>query len=240
MPPLQRHSLVRLGGEGWARVLAGGWDAEAQACLSHWAAQGLPLVVTRQPARSDPAGPAGELALGLPAPACWSRRRIALRVPAADVLYADLFPRMAAVATLLPRTSRAGWMALAGACDGLGLAVRVYGSHGWQQMTGLAYLHAASDLDLLVPVDGPASADRAAALLVAAPLAAPRLDGELVFPGGVAVAWREWTAWRAGQATAVLAKRRDGVALVRSLEDLGLAPALPVPSMPSLVAEEAT
>ena len=45
--------------------------------------------------------------------------------------------------------------------------------------------------------------------------ARPRLDGELVFDDGAAVAWREWIEWRAGRARAVLVKRLHGVALQR-------------------------
>jgi phosphoribosyl-dephospho-CoA transferase len=42
-----------------------------------------------------------------------------------------------------------------------------------------------------------------------------RLDGELLFRDGAAVAWREWIEWRAGRARAVLVKRLHGVALER-------------------------
>ena len=45
--------------------------------------------------------------------------------------------------------------------------------------------------------------------------AEPRLDGELRFPDGAAVAWREWEAWRAGRSRAVLVKRLDGCSLWR-------------------------
>jgi phosphoribosyl-dephospho-CoA transferase len=213
MPPLQRHGLVQLSPDGWAQVLAREWDAEAGACLAHWAAWRLPLVVTRQTDCRGRAGPSGTLALGLPAPARWSRRRIALRVPRTALLYADQFPRMAALTPLLPRTERAAWVALHRALDAGGLPARVYGSHGWQHLTRLPYLHAASDIDLLVPVGDAEAADYAAALLAETDIAAPRLDGELLFPGGAAVAWREWLAWRAGKAAAVLVKRRDGVSL---------------------------
>jgi len=43
--------------------------------------------------------------------------------------------------------------------------------------------------------------------------AGPRLDGELVFPDGAAIAWREWVAHREGRAAQVLVKRLRGVAL---------------------------
>jgi len=222
MPPLQRHGLVYLSTAGWAGVLARAWDAEARACLEHWAAQQLPLVVTRQIDCSGSVAADGEVALGLPAPLCWSRRRIALRVPRKALLYSDEFPRMAAVAPLLPRAVRAGWVLLQRALDDLYLPARVYGSHGWQQLSGLAYLRATSDLDLLVRVADADDADAAVHALANAGIAAPRLDGELLFPHGAAVAWREWQAWRAGDAAAVLVKRRDGVALERGLGWLAL------------------
>jgi hypothetical protein len=50
--------------------------------------------------------------------------------------------------------------------------------------------------------------------LEAAPAGLPRLDGELLWPDGAAVAWREWAAWRAGQVGALLVRRIDGVNLV--------------------------
>src|SRR6202008_1525808 len=47
---LHRQQLLRLTSDGWSRLLAlPGEDATRQ-CLALWAAQGFPLVVTRQPA----------------------------------------------------------------------------------------------------------------------------------------------------------------------------------------------
>ncbi len=215
MPPLQRHGLVHLSDAGWSALCAGPSlpaDAMAHDCLAHWAVHRLPLVVTRQADCRGPV-PATEVALGLPAPARWGRLRIALRVPVAAVLYTDGFPRMAAVASLLPRNARPAWQALQAALAADGLAAAVYGSYGWERLTGLAYRHAASDIDLLVPVDGADAADRAAARLAAAALPGPRIDGELQFSDGAAVAWREWRLWRTGAAAAVLVKRRDGATL---------------------------
>jgi phosphoribosyl-dephospho-CoA transferase len=90
----------------------------------------------------------------------------------------------------------------------------VYGSFGWQLVTGLGYVHAASDLDLWLTVRSPERADEAVKLLHAA--GAPkglRIDGELLFPGGAGVAWREYASWRAGRARSLLVKRLDGVAV---------------------------
>ena len=90
--------------------------------------------------------------------------------------------------------------------------MRVYGSHGWQCLTGLEHVHQGSDLDLLVPVHNAACADAAVRNLAcfAAPM---RLDGELIFPDGSAVAWREWQLWRSGQVAQLLVKRNRSVAL---------------------------
>jgi len=41
----------------------------------------------------------------------------------------------------------------------------------------------------------------------------PRLDGELVFDGGHAVAWREWLSWRAGGTKTMLIKHLEGSSL---------------------------
>ena len=214
-PALQRHGLVTVADAGWAQVLARPWDDEAAACLAHWATHRLPLVVARQPPMPADADPEAEacdptVSLGLPAPLCWSRRRIALQLPR-SLLHADAvaFPAMAAVAPLLAPQSAPAWHALRQDLDRLGCTARVYGSHGWQTLTGLPYLHATSDLDLLLPVADADAADAVVRCLAHADAdgAAPRLDGELAFPDGAAVAWREWRAWRAGAAAGVLVKR---------------------------------
>jgi phosphoribosyl-dephospho-CoA transferase len=207
MTTLHRHQLVRLTDAGWQRVLAGAWDAQAQACLAHWAQQRLPLVVTRQRPQAE-----GAIGLGLPAPNRWERRRIALAVPAAHIAQHHAFPHASALAPLLGAAQRRPWRALCGGLSACGVAARVYGSHGWQLLTGLDHLRPGSDIDLCIAVDGPAQAD-AVAVLLQSWSDGLRLDGELVFAGDRAVAWREWLVWRAGRATRVLVKRLDGVAL---------------------------
>ena len=59
------------------------------------------------------------------------------------------------------------------------------------------------------------AAARSAMEIEAASLAraAARLDGELVFERGQAVAWREWLAWRAGRVKTVLVKHIGGACL---------------------------
>ena len=205
---LHRQQLVRLSVDGWTRVLEAPWDADARACLALWAGRGLPLVVTRQPPSHDDA-----LATGLPAPSRFRRRRLAVAVAPRDLLFLDEFPHADAAARLLPRNSAATWRSLVGALAASDCAARVYGGYGWQALTRLAYVHAQSDLDLLLLVSSSAQADEVAHRLASLEWDGPRLDGELLFPDGAAVAWREWRDHRQGRVAQVLVKRLRGVAL---------------------------
>lgn len=208
MVPLHRHQLVRLHDGAWRGILARPWDELAQDCLAHWSAQRLPLVVTRQPAG---AATSDDIAVGLAAPLRWQRRRIALSVTRADVAWFDEFPR----ADKLPSRTR-HWQRLCLALKSIGAAPRVYGSHGWQLISGLPCVHARSDVDLWIAVNDAAHADAVAAVLGAFDDEGdgPRIDGELLFPGGRAAAWREWRTWRAGGCRSILAKTLAGPVLV--------------------------
>jgi len=88
---------------------------------------------------------------------------------------------------------------------------RVHGSYGWQRITGLEYVTAHSDIDLHLAVFDADIADRVAALLDRFDWKGPRIDGELLFPSGDAVAWREWLQWRRGAVGRVMVKRLHGV-----------------------------
>ena len=203
---LRRHLLARPTRDGWRRLCAGDWDAGARACLEHWAQSDLPLVVTRR--HGEPG-----IRLGLPVPRAWGRRHLTMRLPAAAIATWDEFPPARAIAPLLALPLQGHWLDLCGRLEPACRSVRVYGSHGWQWITGLPYLHEQSDLDLLIAVDGTGQAERVCELLAAAPPARPRLDGELVFGDGAGIAWREWLQWRRGGARQMLVKRLDAVAL---------------------------
>lgn len=211
-PPLalRRHQLVRLTSAGWQAVLAQAHAESARPCLAHWAAHDLPLVITRQP---ESATQAEAIHLGLPAPTCWQRQRLSLVVARSAVRAVGELPAAIDITEQLPEAAQAPWRRLCGQLGALGLQARVYGSHGWQHLTGLAYLREQSDLDLFVPVPDAHAADAAAALLAEAGIDTPRLDGELGLADGSAVAWREWRDWRAGRVEQILVKRLQGVAL---------------------------
>lgn len=212
MMPLHRHQIAWLGDGGWRNVLDRDWDAQARSCLAHWAAKRLPLVVTRQANRAAE----GAIALGLAAPNRWGRRRLALCVPRSDVLYFDEFAQAERLLGLLPVAMRPAWTSVCGKLKAAGLVARVYGSYGWQLLSGLQHVGPGSDIDLWLSVSDLDQADRAVACLESFDSAQLRLDGELVFGDGGAVAWREWSAWRNGRVKALLVKSIDGSALEHS------------------------
>lgn len=216
MMPLHRHQIAWLTQAGWQRVCDRDGDVVARACLEHWAAHRLPLVVTRQPRGGDATG---AIAMGLSAPCQYERRHIALSVPRPDVLYFDEFPGVDKVIRLLPNASRAEWRRLCSALKACGVSARVYGSYGWQCITRLDHAHSGSDIDIWVAVSHPGQADSVAAVLQAFSCAHPRLDGELVFDTGTAVAWREWQRWRMGLTDQILVKHLSGVAMQAELSN---------------------
>ena len=217
MRSIRRHQLACLSEAGWARAAEQAGSAEASACLRHWSDHGLPVVVTRQ--RCHGSLEDGGVSVGIAAPLQWGRLRLPLVVERSDIAYFDEFPEAKRACSLLPRDGRSQWQGLFEALSSAGLRCRVFGSHGWQLLTGLEYLHPGSDVDLLVVVSGPEEADVAADLLCrhGQQGLAPRIDGELVFGNGSAVSWREWLSWRSGKNASILVKTAFGVALANSL-----------------------
>lgn len=220
MNTLRRHQLVWLDEYGWYRILAAAStqpapapDLQVLACLELWAERRWPLVVTRQAVDPATASPDTPLALGLAAPSCWGRRALTVTASARAVVRHGEFAAAADFGPSLPATARAGWTRLCEDLARLGVAARVYGSHGWQRLTGLDYVHAQSDIDLQLDVAQPAQADQVCALLQGAALGALRIDGELAFNDGASVAWREWLRLRAGETDRVLVKRIASVTL---------------------------
>ena len=96
-----------------------------------------------------------------------------------------------------------------------GFVPRPYGSLLWQAVTGLAYLGAGSDLDVLWPLPDCWTFERLRDLLDAiaavADTAPMRLDGEILLPDGGGVQWRELR--EAADDGDVLVKHRDGIAI---------------------------
>ncbi|MES2944192.1 MAG: malonate decarboxylase holo-[acyl-carrier-protein] synthase [Pseudomonadota bacterium] len=203
---LHRHQLAYVSSLGWDRILAKSWNLESRECLFHWQRHRLPLVVTRQPQN----GTARFVSLGLPAPEIWGRRKLTVQLACRDVLYFDEFPHASSMRDLLPRNSRAQWRELCADIEACGATARIYGSYGWQKITGLDYRRVGSDIDLWIAVADDAVADAVSRVIGCSLVSGIRLDGEFMFDNGAAVSWKEWQHWRSGAVRAILVKYLAG------------------------------
>lgn len=183
-----RHDLLHLSAAGWAA--ATGRDCGRG--LAHWAAHAYPVMHRRaQPGDRAPLVP-----VAVAFPAAFERARLAFGVAAADIAAIAPPPTLREAAASLPDRFRRRAQAVLALAAATGLAPRVFGSAMWQHVTGLAYLHARSDLDLLWDIpDGSDAAPRIAQLVsglrVLEAQGGPRLDGEIVLDRARAANWRE-------------------------------------------------
>jgi phosphoribosyl-dephospho-CoA transferase len=211
--------------DAWAAALARCPSVADLPLMGAWADRGWPVIVRRRAEAEDP----GLVPIGVPLPPAAGKRRVALLLPPDCVLQrsspSSLFSA-ARVADLGWRSTIASLLALGAR---MGVEPSAFGSLLWEHLTGLAYLSQHSDLDVLWPV--PAGFDVLSLVFSIAEVerAAPlRIDGEVIFPDGSAVNWRElWSAYRdrnrAKDRTRVLAKTLEGVRLLDMASLLGLA-----------------
>jgi phosphoribosyl-dephospho-CoA transferase len=215
-----RHDLVWLKPDGWQAALAQAEPAKRPS-LERWQREDWPAIVRRRDADALPSIVSVGVALP-PEPVTGIKPRVALRVNASDIARHSPPLAVAQVAALAPPQWRPALVALAD--DAHGLDLRVYGSLALQSITGLPYLTASSDIDLLFAPVTRAQLGTGLEILTAACAHLP-LDGEIVFPNGDAVAWKEWRDAAAGAAK-VLVKSQcavrlaDPVALLATLEAL--------------------
>lgn len=199
-----RHDLVWLTAQGWKGANAAA-RPEDRASLALWERQDWPAVVRRR----DIGAPDCTVSLGIslpPASPTAPKQRIALRVSTAHVRRHTPALGLGEAAAAAPGAWRAGLSAMADEFPGL----LAYGSLAMQAITGLPYLSPASDVDVLLAPRCCRSLERALALMTAQAQSLP-LDGEIVFPSGDAVAWKEWRD--AGPRARVLVKTIDAVRL---------------------------
>ena len=211
METFARNQLVWLDPLAWAQIETCNWDSQAQEILAHWRSHRLPLVVCRQ--RSETL--IDQVCVGLPAPKQWSRRRLALTVSKDHITERSCLPTLVEVASAHQWASVA--LELSKALASLGVTVYVYGSYGWQWITGMAYVHEASDLDLSLAVTSFEVAGEVVQKIATTSLHC-RIDGEIVFPKGHALAWRELHQLMQGQTSQVLVKDRHTVRLAAMAE----------------------
>jgi len=220
-PPWRRHDLLHVMPEVWASAVAHCPSLADLPLLGAWADRGWPVIVRRRAEAEDP----DLVPVGVPLPSAAGKRRVALLLSPEAVLQRSSPPLLRAAA----RVADPGWRSTIASLLAVGARTGVepaaFGSLLWQHLTGLAYLSPHSDLDVLwgVPADFNVLSlvFSTAEIQRDAPL---RIDGEVVFPDGSAVNWRElWNAFRAADPATVLAKTMEGVRLlnIASLPGVG-------------------
>ncbi len=194
-------------------VDAGGplWLAARQ-----WIDQGRPLVAARQSIAD------GRLLLGLSLPLTHDRKRLSIYVDRSCV--AAVCTPLAAGQCLcrLPAAAADVLRQLEDEIRGCGARLGIYGSLAWEVVSGEAYRHAGSDIDVICDVDDRRQYEIAlAALTLAQSRLACRLDGELRLPDGKAVAWPELAQADCSAGKKVLVKGEATPALMPLSEFLG-------------------
>jgi len=204
---MRRHDWVHLRED--ARPVFATADATALAFAQDWLAQGRPLVVARQP------GSGNGLVLGLALPVEYATRRVACTVEPGEVLRHRNPLTVDEAAHVLPAHDAQALRRFAAALAGNALQVGVYGSTAWECVSGMRYRHEGSDVDVVCDVASSAGLNACLAAFERGTRDfRARLDGEIRFAGGRAVAWRELAEACAGTAGVVLAKGERDVALL--------------------------
>lgn len=206
---MRRHDLLRVEPDYWDAMLKCHPDVADEPSIADWARLRRPVIVRRRIAGEH--ATQGVLA-GLPLPPCQGKRRLAFRFAsrAAVTAVPPLLLRDAAT------TAPAGWQSLVAAVLELGAVVgvqpRVFGALLWQHLTGLPYLSAHSDLDLLWSIGDERTAALLADGLAQLDASGPvRLDGELELPDGAGLNWREFAQPASTARVGVLVKTLAGV-----------------------------
>jgi phosphoribosyl-dephospho-CoA transferase len=205
---LRRHDLLRAEPPTWDAMLRCHPGLADLPLVADWARLDRPVIVRRRMGGDSADG----LPAGLPLPPDCGKRRLAFSFPSGAAVTA-LPPVLLRDAAL---TAPAAWhpiiAALLNLGEAAGIAPRVFGALLWQHATGLSYLTARSDLDLLWSVSDERSAASLAKGLLRLDADGPvRLDGELELPDGAAVNWRELAQSVASLEGEVLVKTMDGV-----------------------------
>lgn len=209
---LSRHKLAWLSDEGW-QIACKDAPPDTRRAISAWRHADWPTVVRR--ADADAGGDLACVGVALPPDSEGIKKRIPLRIPVAQVRKCISPLRIEAVLASVPPTWRRPLEALDADATVQGVSFMVYGSVALQSLTGLAYVTEKSDIDLLFyPVTHAQLAAGLAVLSVHANQLP--LDGEIVFPSGQAVAWKEWmNALSVDCNPRVLVKEAQGVRLLR-------------------------
>jgi len=205
---LDRHTLVWVGFAERERMYGLATDEIRRHTLRRWFINDWPLVVRRP----DVGVRAGSIALGLPLPPAEGKRRLGFELPENAIARWSPPLRVCDAAPRLPPAWAESLGALGEQAAQYGVTLCVFGSVAWQALTGLAYLTARSDVDLWWQPGDMDQLENVVAIIARwEQRHGVRADGEIVFPCGAAVAWREWQV--SAPNDRVLVKRIDGCEL---------------------------
>jgi phosphoribosyl-dephospho-CoA transferase len=205
---LRRHDLLRADPAAWDAMLQRHPGIADLPLVANWARLDRPVIVRRRMVGDF----ADSVPAALPLPPCHGKRRLAFSF-SSDAAITGLPPVLLSDAA---RTAPTEWQPVIGALldlgDAIEIAPRVFGALLWQHATGLPYLSARSDLDLIWSISDERTAlslvDRLLRLDAESPV---RVDGELELPDGAGLNWRELAQSRADLSDELLVKTMDGV-----------------------------
>ena len=211
-----RHDLVWLTSRGWQRVRAAA-PQQALVALDRWRDGGWPAIVRRAEAGIAP----GEVAIGFPLPPRpedGGKLKFGCCVEMSDIGRRTRALPLVGALDAVPAQWREGLEVLERQAADAGVGLAVYGSVALAALTGQYYLTPLSDIDVLLQPHTRRQLMIGLDLLSWHAGILP-LDGEVVFPDGRAVAWKELRAAFAGApGTRVLSKGLDRIALVLPAE----------------------
>ena len=217
---LRRHDVLRVAPDVWTSALAHFPSSADLPLVATWAHRGWPVIVRRRACAED----LRLVPVGLPLPPAYGKRRLAFLLPPGGILEHSSPPLLREAATSACPSWESTISSLLTLGGRIGVEPSAFGSLMWQHQTGLPYLSPNSDLDVLWPV--PAGFDVRSLVSGIGDIqrdATLRIDGEVVFPDGIAVNWSElWNAYEATGRREVLAKTMEGVRLL----DLACLPAV--------------
>jgi phosphoribosyl-dephospho-CoA transferase len=204
----RRHDLLQPDPTAWDAMLRCHPGFADLPLVAEWAQLDWPVIVRRRMVGDF----VDSVPAALPLPPCLGKRRLAFGFSSGEAVTA-LPPVLLRDAA---RTAPTGWQPVVAALldlgDAIEIAPRVFGAVLWQHTTGLPYLSARSDLDLLWSISDERNALSLVERLLPLDAESPvRLDGELELPDGAGVNWRELAQSRADPGDELLVKTMDGV-----------------------------
>ena len=206
---MRRHQLVFAHRAAWDSLVQSRDDLAGESLVRDWVRNGWPLIMRRRlPSEID------GLSLGLPLPPSAGKRRIAVRLHYEDIASTRPLPELTEVLGSAPVQWRPFLGELADIARTYGVRAGVFGSLGWQWLTGLNYLGPCSDVDIAWALPPRDRIDQLLEDLAELDSRSPvRLDGEFVREDGAGVNWREL---RAGGAELALKTASDVILYPRA------------------------